>query len=88
MRHNTRYTNPPIFTRTRTDSNSSNVSDSPTGSLVNHVSPHMSPHMSPQKDSKLPCPFCLQQSDFIIIWTECGHTRKNELMPTLDLNSK
>ena len=83
MRHNTRYTNPTIFTRTRSDSNSSNMSDSPTGSLVNHVSPHM----SPQKDSKLQCPLCLQQSDFIIIWTECGHTRKNELMPTLELNS-
>jgi hypothetical protein len=82
MRHNTRYTNPPIFTRSRSDSNSSNVSDSPTGSLVNHVSPHLSPQPS---KNKLPCPDCLQQSDFIVIWTECGHTRKNEMMPTLEL---
>jgi hypothetical protein len=81
MRHNTRYTNPPIFTRTRSESNSSNVSDSPTGSLVNYTSPNLSPHQS----NKLPCPDCLQQSDFIVIWTECGHTRKNEMIPTLEL---
>ena len=82
MRHNTRYTNPPIFTRSRSESNSSNVSDSPTGSLVNHVSPHLSPQLS---KNKMSCPHCLQQSDFIVIWTECGHTRKNEMMPTLEL---
>jgi hypothetical protein len=82
MRHNTRYTHPPIFTRPRSESNSSNVSDSPTGSLVNYASPNVSPQPS---KNKIPCPHCLQQSDFIVIWTECGHTRKNEIMPTLDL---
>lgn len=79
MRHNTRYTNPPIFTRTRSESNSSNASDSPTGSVVNYASPNLSPQLSKN------CPHCLQQSDFIVIWTECGHTRKNEMMPTLEL---
>lgn len=85
MRHNTRYTNPPVFTRMRTDSNSSNVSDSSTSSLVNHASPNMSPQQGSTYSPKIKCPYCLQQSDYIIVWTECGHTKKNELMPTLDL---